>query len=485
MQPVNAERAAVNYTFDNANRLTQTTQGTSTVSLGYDNANRRTSLTLPNGVVVSYSYDTASQLTAMSYQIGSTTLGNLTYAYDLAGRRNSMGGSSASTNLPLGVSTTAYNANNELTQWGTATLTYDLNGNMTSSGTDGYTWDARNRLVSTLSGASFQYDASGRRASKTIGGAATSYLYDGVNVVQEVVAGTPSANLLVGGIDEVFTRTDSAGARSFLPDALGSTLGLTDSTGMLQTQYTYEPFGNTSVSGSTNANPYQYTGRENDGTGLYFYRARYYNPTFQRFASEDPIGFAGGINLYAYAGDSPTKYRDPSGLCTDPGGSGTRYCIDTFIPRPSAWGFTGDNRGPDPNGGTYRTQQTIIINPDDSIDESHEPGISRFGPAWRRAVMGPCGATPVAGRYSGIGGFLAHCWASDGLLLGAAPNAGYSLTLVETANGVYVSGLASSFPSLEIWQYGGPDGPKLIYQYDAKAAGTGPSNISSLKPISQ
>jgi YD repeat-containing protein len=145
---------------------------------------------------------------------------------------------------------------------------------MLSSGADGYTWDGRNQLVSTLSGASFQYDPFGRRTSKTIAGAATGYLYDGSNVTQELSGTTPRANLLSGGIDEMFTRTDSAGARHFLDDALGSTLALTDSTGTIQTQYTYEPFGNTTASGQGSSSAYQYTGRENDGTGLYYYRAR-------------------------------------------------------------------------------------------------------------------------------------------------------------------------------------------------------------------
>jgi len=60
------------------------------------------------------------------------------------------------------------------------------------------------------------------------------------------------------------------------------------------------------------------TGRENDGTGLYFYRARYYSPTFQRFIAQDPIGFAGGnANLYVYAKNNPLRFRDPYGRQAD------------------------------------------------------------------------------------------------------------------------------------------------------------------------
>jgi RHS repeat-associated protein len=75
-----------------------------------------------------------------------------------------------------------------------------------------------------------------------------------------------------------------------------------------------DPFGNTTVTSGSFANEFQYAGRENDGTGLYFSRARYYNPTLQRFVSEDPIGFKGGdANLYAYAQNSPTNFTDPTG----------------------------------------------------------------------------------------------------------------------------------------------------------------------------
>lgn len=314
-------QAAISYGYDKANRLLNITQGSSSVTFTYDDADRRESLTLPNGVVVQAVYDAASQLTGLTYMQGATTLGDLTYSYDKSGRRTSVGGSLARTGLPQPVSSAVYNAANRVTQSGAAALTYDANGNLTSDGTNTYTWDARNRLVG-ISGAvsaSFQYDAFGRRVRTTVNGSTKDYLYDGMNVVQEIVSGLPTANMLTGGIDETFSRTESGGTQSVIADVLGSTLALLDSAGATQTDYTYEPFGNTSSSGAPSSNSSQYTGRENDGTGLYYYRARYYSPTLQRFISEDPIGFAGGDpNLYAYVGNDPVNYTDASGLWPTP-----------------------------------------------------------------------------------------------------------------------------------------------------------------------
>jgi RHS repeat-associated protein len=307
---------AVNYPYDNANRPIQVTLGSSTVFFAYDAENRLTSLTLLNGIVMSYSYDNASEFTGISYANGSTNLGSPTYGYDLAGRRTSMGGSLAQTALPLAGSEAEYNANNQLTEWGTASLYYDANGNMTSDGTNSYIWNARNQLASMdSSGYSFQYEGFGRRTGKTISGTTTNYLYDGANTVQELSGSTVAANLLTGlGVDERFARTDSSGTAKLLTDALGSTLALTNSSGGSLAQYAYEPFGNTTVTSGSSTNSYEYTGRENDGTGLQFNRGRYYSPTLQRFISEDPIGIAGGINLYAYVRNSPVGAVDPFGL---------------------------------------------------------------------------------------------------------------------------------------------------------------------------
>lgn len=310
-------QTAINYTYDNANRLTQITQGTATITIAYDAAGRRTSLTLPNGTVTEYGYDAASQLTSLTYKNGSTVIGDLTYEYDTAGRRTKIGGSFARTGLPAALTSTTYNDANQLTQRSSATLTYDLNGNLTGDGTNTYTWNARNQLVSISGGvsASFQYDAFGRRRSKTVGGTSKNFLYDGSNIIQELSGTTPTANFVVGGVDEVFTRTEGSTARYYILDGVASTVAMLDGSGTIQTEYTYEPFGNTTVSGTSSTNAAQFTGRENDGTGLYYYRARYYSPTLQRFISQDPIGFDGGdLNLYAYVGNNPISYTDPSGM---------------------------------------------------------------------------------------------------------------------------------------------------------------------------
>jgi RHS repeat-associated protein len=314
-----AGQPPVAYAYDNVNRLTGITEGASNISFSYDNASRRSTLTLANGIVVSYGYDSANRLTGITYTQGGNSLGNLTYSYDAAGRRTGIGGSYAQAQLPATVGATAYNAANQLTTRGGNTFSYDRNGNLTGDGNTNYTWNSRNQLTSlgAAATASFQYDGMGRRIMKTVTGTTTGYMYDGINAVQELSGTSPSANLLTGlAIDETFMRTDAGGNRHFLSDALGSTLALTDDSGTTQTGYNYEPYGTTTTSGAASNNSITYSGRENDNTGLYYYRARYYSPTLQRFISEDPIGLAGGINTYAYVEGDPLTHIDPLGLAS-------------------------------------------------------------------------------------------------------------------------------------------------------------------------
>jgi len=243
---------------------------------------------LPNGIVGTYGFDSADQLTSLAYAKGSTQLGDLAYTYDAAGQRITQSGSLARLLMPS-------NPAGSLAAWASAS----------------YTWNARNQLVSTSWGNStFAYDALGRRKSRTVNGTTTNYLYDGVNPV------TVNSSLMLTGlsVDDYFARVSSGTVTSFLTDALGSTLALTDASASTTASYSYGVYGNASKTG-TDDTPFQYTGRENDGAAnLYYYRARYYNPTFGQFISADPLGLAGGINAYAYADGNPVSNTDALGL---------------------------------------------------------------------------------------------------------------------------------------------------------------------------
>jgi RHS repeat-associated protein len=363
---------AIAYSYDNADRLTQITQSSATVGFGYDTAGRRTSLTLPSGMTVSYSYDNASQITGISYQTGSSTLGNLSYVYDPLGRRVQTSGSFARTSLPSPVVVASYDVANELTNWDGLAFSYDANGNMLSDGTNVFAWDARNHL-SAMNGSSLQYDALGRRTRNLAG---TSFLYDLLNPVQELSGSTVTANMLTGNVDELFTRTISSGTFTVLSDVLGSAIAEADATGTIQAAYTYDAFGVTSVSGLTGVNEFQFTGRENDGNGLYYYRARYYDPQIGRFISEDPLGFDGGdVNYYAYVHNNPINLWDAFGLSSlvFNRANGTITVIDgngnAVGTYPAANNAQTGSRGPiDPGTYDYGYHKT---HPDDSPDNAY------------------------------------------------------------------------------------------------------------------
>ena len=254
--------------------------------------------------------------------------GSQSNAYDAAGRRVTPGGSFSVVRLPQPASA-SYDANNRLTSWNGTGLTYDTNGNLTNDGSLTYTWNARNQLVA-LSGAvnaTFTYDGLGRRIGKTVGGVPAGYVYDGLNLVQEKngtsATSTPTANFVTGlGLDETLLRMTGSGADAtvlgVLADGNNNTLHLTNRAGSVVDSYSYQAYGIATHYGAGEPNSQQYTGRENDETGLYYYRARYYHPTFGRFISEDPIEFGAGPNVYAYVGGNPVSYADPLGLQSFP-----------------------------------------------------------------------------------------------------------------------------------------------------------------------
>ncbi len=355
------ESGATSYVYDTLNRLSSLTNFSSQqFSFTYDALGRRTQLTRPNGVNTSYSYDNLSRLLSVLHQAGASTIDGATYTVDAVGNRTvktnqlnsvtenygydaiyqlagvTQGGNTTESYTfdrmgnrlsSLGVSPYSYNNSNQLTSTPGATYTYDNNGNTLTkvdvSGTTTYAWDFENRLLSvTLPGSggtvSFKYDPFGRRIQKSSAVGTTNYAYDGADMAEEVDAtGSAMARYAMGpGIDQPLAMLRSGATSYYQADGLGSITSLTDASGSLAASYTYDSFGKPVTSSGTLINPFRYTGRELDAeTGLYYYRARYYDPSAGRFISEDPLSLGGeDTNFYRYVDNDPANWFDPFGL---------------------------------------------------------------------------------------------------------------------------------------------------------------------------
>jgi RHS repeat-associated protein len=209
---------------------------------------------------------------------------------------------------------------------GLRTFGYDANGSLISNGTKAYDWDGQNRLVRVLDNSSevarFAYDGLGRRAQRVAAGVTRTYVYGGEDVIEERLNSGGTVRYIHGpDIDQPLASVDAAGTKSYLlADHLGSIVQTTNSSAAVTLTRQYDAYGN--LSAGSGAAGYAFTGREWDAEiGLYYYRARYYDPQAARFISEDPSSLGGGTNLYSYVRNAPTTWMDPFGL---------KPCIDKY-----------------------------------------------------------------------------------------------------------------------------------------------------------
>jgi RHS repeat-associated protein len=355
----NPQGGVTTYSYDSLNRMTGITDFAGrNFTFSYDALGRRTGLTRPNGVNTTYSYDALSRLLSVLHQAGSTVLDGAAYTYDAAGNRISKTTLPANTAYdysydPIYELTQAtlastgkatekytydavgnrlyqpgvpytYNSSNEMLTREGAPYTYNNNGNRLSktdgSGTTSYTWDYENRLTSlTVPGTgtiSHQYDPFGRRIEKVSPSGTTIYVYDGDNIIEDLNAnGSLGERYTYGpGVDEPLVGQRQPKIFYYEADGLGSITSLTDPTGAIAATYTYDSFGFMTASTGSATNWFRYTGRQFDSTGgLYYYRARYYDPMSGRFLSEDPLQFDVSTNFYPYAGSNPVLFGDPLG----------------------------------------------------------------------------------------------------------------------------------------------------------------------------
>jgi RHS repeat-associated protein len=364
----------VEYFYDAKNRLVeQRDPVTGIYRFAYDQADRRIGIEYPNGLATEYAYDSASQLTSI---LTRNTLGEVVdgyeYTYDLVGNRTRMALLHDST-----VHGYQYDSTHRLTRWDRGperfeAYTYDNVGNRLrlddDLGTISYSYDTANRLLAELRElneggttlTSYAWDANGNVLHETVGSAVTTYQWDALNRLLEIsnasgvqtygydpngirvretngtgtqrfqhsfedIVGTYDDSLVLStyythgpSIDEPLAQaTPSAGTSYLHRDALGSLTALSLPSGQEAGARSYAPFGDSESSWGLSSR-FGYTSREDDPTGLVYYRARYFEPKSGRFLSKDPWPRTGedlsGFNEYAYASNNPALRVDPSGL---------------------------------------------------------------------------------------------------------------------------------------------------------------------------
>jgi RHS repeat-associated protein len=194
----------------------------------------------------------------------------------------------------------------------------------------------QNGSVSFLQSDSFKYDPFGRRIYKSSAVGTSIYAYDGDNLIEETNStGTAAARYAQGeNVDEPLAMLRGGATSFYNADALGSITSLSNTAGALAQTYTFDSFGKQTSSSGSLTNPFQYVSRELDvESNLYYMRARYFDPAAGRFLSEDPIGFNGGNNFYAYVENDPADQSDPFGLCVP--SPAMKECLQKIFDKPS------------------------------------------------------------------------------------------------------------------------------------------------------
>ena len=318
---------AVTYNYDQENLLKKVIDwlGGQTNYSDYDERRLLRLVTLPNGTRIQYDYDEAGRIKSIkNLDLANNIIAS--YTYELKPNGDIL---FEEINQPLLPSFSSadinytYGPDNRIVSANGTDFQYDNNGNLIQKGNINYQYDYENRLVkvNTISDTwEYIYDGLGNRICMKHNDEVHWYLLD-PRGISRVLAEYDDHGIIahyVYGKCLISIIGPSNNPHYYHYNFTGNTVAITDPNGNIVNRYAYTPYGKLAGMEEAISNPFKYVGKfgvMDDGNGLLFMRARYYDPEIGRFVSKDPFLFVGGINLYEYAGSNPVNRVDPFGLC--------------------------------------------------------------------------------------------------------------------------------------------------------------------------
>jgi RHS repeat-associated protein len=301
----NAKTLASSITYLPFGGITGLTYGNNlTLVRGYDNQYRTSTIVVGSLLDRTYGYDANGNVTSTDDNIEPTG--------DVAPERTRAYSYESGTNLLA-----------EITGEDPKSFDYDNNANTTQEGSRVHVYDASDQLITVSAGgntiAQYVYNGAGQRIKKIVSSTTRIFHYD---LPGHIIAETNSSGQML--VEYVYLGNDllamirpgeTEAVYYYHNDHLGTPQILTNASGNVAWKATYPPFGEAEILLETVENPFRLPGQYYDQeTGLHYNYFRYYNPGTGRYVTTDPIGLAGGINLWPYTGNNPVNFLDPLGL---------------------------------------------------------------------------------------------------------------------------------------------------------------------------